>query len=100
MHTNRLKLKAKTKMKRKSRPVLGGTRKIQFVVFSPSNGVRYAVQIILSVLLAAVIVPQGRQSRSLRVFFGRRNTKDSTVTYIILTELPGKHMVEKSNKGK
>lgn len=33
-------------------------------------------------------------------FFGRRNTKDSTVTYINLTRLPGKHMVIQNNKEK
>lgn len=49
--------------------------------------IRYAVQIILSVLLAAVIVSHSRQSRSLRGFFlAGVIPKTSTVTYINLTE--------------
>lgn len=91
------KPKVRPKIERKSRAALGGRGK-----FSPSPP-QFGTQIILSVLLAAAIVSQGRQSRSLRVFLGgRRNTKDSTVTYIILTEPPGKHIStnrgEKSNK--
>lgn len=41
----------------------------QFLVYSPSAGVKYAVQIFFASALAAVIVSQGRQSRSLRGFF-------------------------------
>lgn len=52
----------------------------------------HTVQIILFVQLSAAIVSHGRQSRSLRIF-GKCNTKDSTVTYINLTQLPEKHMV-------